>query len=208
MSASNPTHLPTITGITHTNLPIPNQQNPAPLVAQPHFEIRTNQIAHVQNDIPLSSSSSGNEERRRYQPRHKKKEPRKRLENQEGRNFEILANESHEHSDIETPLYEERSFSEGVLNLDDESAGSFNDGVLNLDERQGESSTTAEKESWEESCPICFVDYEEATELRILACTHSFHKKCIDPWILQQNNTCPLCRAKANMWATATINAS
>ena len=136
--------------------------------------------------------SSGNEVRRGYQP---------------GRNF---ANESHEHSDIEAPLYEERSFSEGVLNLDGESAGngSFNDGVLNLDEHQGESSTTAEKESGEESCPICFVDYEEATELRILACTHSFHKKCIDPWILQQNNTCPLCRAKANMWATATINAS
>ena len=60
----------------------------------------------------------------------------------------------------------------------------------------------------DEGCSICFVDYEEATELRILPCTHSFHKKCIDPWILEQNNSCPLCRAKANMWATATINSA
>ena len=55
-------------------------------------------------DSSLSSLSSGNEERRGYQPR---------------RNF---ANESHEASDIEPPLYEERSFSEKVLNLDDEHA--------------------------------------------------------------------------------------
>ena len=33
----------------------------------------------------------------------------------------------------------------------------------------------------DEGCSICFVNYEEATELRILPCTHTFHKKCIDP---------------------------
>ena len=65
------------------------------------FLFRRKSVCH---DSSLSSSSSGNEERRGYQPR---------------RNF---ANESQEPSDIEAPLYEERSFSERVLNLDDELA--------------------------------------------------------------------------------------
>ena len=109
--------------------------------------------------------------------------------------------------DIEAPLYEERSFKGGVLDLDDEAGEkSFGDGVLNLDEHQ-EPSGAAEQGSGDKSCSICCVDYEEMIELRILPCTHTFHKKCIDPWILQQNNTCPLCRAKANLWASAIINA-
>ena len=110
-------------------------------------------------------------------------------------------------NDIEAPLYEERSFKGGVLDLDAEAGEkSVGDGVLNLDENQ-EPSAAVEQGSGDKSCSICYVDYEEMIELRILPCTHTFHKKCIDPWILQDNNTCPLCRAKANLWASAIINA-
>jgi len=42
-------------------------------------------------------------------------------------------------------------------------------------------------------CPICLTDYEAGDELRCLPCKHSFHKKCVDEWLLV-NATCPNCR--------------
>jgi hypothetical protein len=42
-------------------------------------------------------------------------------------------------------------------------------------------------------CSICYCDYEEGNELRVLPCDHHFHKDCVDQW-LKVNKTCPLCR--------------
>ena len=44
-------------------------------------------------------------------------------------------------------------------------------------------------------CPIC-QDHESQTEAcvwRVIRCSHSFHKPCIDNWF-QQNVHCPVCR--------------
>ncbi|XP_021865920.2 probable E3 ubiquitin-protein ligase RHG1A [Spinacia oleracea] len=45
------------------------------------------------------------------------------------------------------------------------------------------------------SCPICMEVYEEDDDVGIMDCDHNhkFHRKCIKPWLMEQN-TCPMCR--------------
>ena len=45
------------------------------------------------------------------------------------------------------------------------------------------------------NCIICTENYVEAEDLRVLACHHHFHKRCLDPWLLS-NPVCPLCRTR------------
>lgn len=42
-----------------------------------------------------------------------------------------------------------------------------------------------------ENCSICFETLRESVELK---CGHEFHLKCIDIWIDNYQNNCPLCR--------------
>ncbi len=46
----------------------------------------------------------------------------------------------------------------------------------------------------EELCAICYEDYEEEDEVKIMECAgeHVFHKKCIDKWLLKSLK-CPKC---------------
>lgn len=44
-----------------------------------------------------------------------------------------------------------------------------------------------------ECCAICIEPYKTSDILRILPCTHEFHKSCIDPWLLE-HRTCPMCK--------------
>lgn len=46
----------------------------------------------------------------------------------------------------------------------------------------------------EESCLICFEDYIDNDDIRILFCNHYFHKKCVDRWLCEQSSRCPYCR--------------
>ncbi|KAG7454503.1 hypothetical protein MATL_G00260340 [Megalops atlanticus] len=42
-------------------------------------------------------------------------------------------------------------------------------------------------------CQICFSNYTEGEELRMLPCLHDYHVQCIDRW-LKESATCPICR--------------
>ena len=44
-----------------------------------------------------------------------------------------------------------------------------------------------------EECIICQENYKLNEGKRILPCKHTFHKKCVDKWFIN-NNECPMCR--------------
>ncbi|XP_006122696.2 RING finger protein 148 [Pelodiscus sinensis] len=44
-----------------------------------------------------------------------------------------------------------------------------------------------------ENCVVCLEVYKPKDVVRILRCSHIFHRLCIDPWLLQ-HRTCPVCK--------------
>lgn len=48
-------------------------------------------------------------------------------------------------------------------------------------------------------CVICMEHFKENDEVRVLKCQHTYHKNCIDTWLLQSASTpsCPLCKREA-----------
>jgi hypothetical protein len=44
------------------------------------------------------------------------------------------------------------------------------------------------------TCFICLADFDKEDTIREIKCEHIFHKVCIDPWLLKENKTCPVCR--------------
>ncbi len=48
-------------------------------------------------------------------------------------------------------------------------------------------------DSTEETCSICFENFEKGQKIRNLKrCHHGYHTKCIDQW-LQNEKRCPVC---------------
>ncbi|KAI8647303.1 hypothetical protein BD408DRAFT_408960 [Parasitella parasitica] len=45
-----------------------------------------------------------------------------------------------------------------------------------------------------EGCQVCLNNYQSEDDVRVLACHHGFHKDCIDKWLTEGQNQCPLCR--------------
>eukprot|EP00047_Mylnosiga_fluctuans_P009863 m.13474 g.13474 ORF g.13474 m.13474 type:complete len:135 (+) comp2831_c0_seq2:16-420(+) len=41
-------------------------------------------------------------------------------------------------------------------------------------------------------CTICMGDYRVGSEVRFLPCLHSFHRACIDDWLIK-TPACPIC---------------
>lgn len=54
--------------------------------------------------------------------------------------------------------------------------------------------------AWDEVCPVCLEDMRDVgaqTGCVKLSCGHSFHAECLNNWICNGSNTCPVCRCKA-----------
>lgn len=45
-----------------------------------------------------------------------------------------------------------------------------------------------------ENCTICYCEFENDEELKLLNCSHAFHTDCLEPWLTSNNTTCPICR--------------
>jgi hypothetical protein len=48
------------------------------------------------------------------------------------------------------------------------------------------------------TCSVCTEEFVEGRNVRILPCRHIYHRRCIDPWLLDFAGTCP-------MWYVALI---
>ncbi|CAG5098464.1 Oidioi.mRNA.OKI2018_I69.XSR.g15690.t1.cds [Oikopleura dioica] len=55
------------------------------------------------------------------------------------------------------------------------------------------SSSEIVKNSDETCCAICIDNFEAKDVVRHLTCCHLYHKKCIDPWLMEKG-TCPQCK--------------
>ena len=50
------------------------------------------------------------------------------------------------------------------------------------------------KESDENSCPVCYVDFLEMDQVYIFTCFHRFHESCLQEWF-SKKVACPVCKA-------------
>ena len=53
-----------------------------------------------------------------------------------------------------------------------------------------------EAEHWltNSACPICLDEFEESVLIKRLDCSHGFHASCIDPWLANRSDQCPICK--------------
>lgn len=51
-----------------------------------------------------------------------------------------------------------------------------------------------EPEEEDPVCAVCLEDFETGQQVRLLACSHLYHRSCIDPWLQSSSNCCPLCK--------------
>mmetsp|Transcript_5329 Transcript_5329/g.12824 ORF Transcript_5329/g.12824 Transcript_5329/m.12824 type:complete len:270 (-) Transcript_5329:129-938(-) len=54
-------------------------------------------------------------------------------------------------------------------------------------------SSAAQLNGCELECSICFGPYIEGEHIRKLHCRHHFHRRCVDVWLVEHQNKCPLC---------------
>jgi len=45
-----------------------------------------------------------------------------------------------------------------------------------------------------ETCPICLEDFPEGLKVKVLPCYHGFHSECVDPWLNDRSDLCPICK--------------
>ena len=55
-----------------------------------------------------------------------------------------------------------------------------------------------EEKSENTSCPISMMEFTDDTEIIKTTCNHIFEKECLELWLDNRKNNCPICRKKLN----------
>jgi hypothetical protein len=55
-------------------------------------------------------------------------------------------------------------------------------------------SDDTKKELKDDQCLVCLDEFDLKQSVRILRCHHVFHKECVDRWLCEAHNSCPVCR--------------
>lgn len=55
-----------------------------------------------------------------------------------------------------------------------------------------------------ETCPICFDDFDVGCEILVLSCGHTFHEDCITPWLLSKT-VCAHCNTPVKLLEDSTL---
>ncbi|XP_058777764.1 E3 ubiquitin-protein ligase RHA2B-like [Vicia villosa] len=64
-----------------------------------------------------------------------------------------------------------------------------------INQQSSESSTTKTTTSNDVGlCCVCLSMLNNKDEIRVLPCSHEFHKVCVNSWLKGHHKTCPLCR--------------
>lgn len=63
-------------------------------------------------------------------------------------------------------------------------------------------------QQYRDVCPICLEEFHYGDVVKILPCKHVFHMDCLDPWFLEQNASCPVCKKGLTKHGMATITQS
>ncbi|KAK7406850.1 hypothetical protein VNO78_08484 [Psophocarpus tetragonolobus] len=61
-------------------------------------------------------------------------------------------------------------------------------------QQPSESAAAASNFNEDRWCCVCLSRLKAKDEIRILPCSHKFHKICVNRWLKGRHKTCPLCR--------------
>ena len=94
-----------------------------------------------------------------------------------------------------------------TINLDEDDFSLFDDLFENYSIENKKKVTKKELKNFEiskyqdrkdvinsEFCTICYDKFEDDNLIRVLKCKHYFHNKCIEKWLIECENTCPICK--------------
>ena len=67
---------------------------------------------------------------------------------------------------------------------------------IESNKQQSSESTSASASNFNEDswCCVCLSRLKAKDEIRVLPCSHKFHKSCVNRWLKGRHKTCPLCR--------------
>ncbi|KAK7367259.1 hypothetical protein VNO80_09268 [Phaseolus coccineus] len=68
--------------------------------------------------------------------------------------------------------------------------------LLQSNKQQPSESAAAAASNFNEDCwcCVCLSSLKARDEIRVLPCSHKFHKICVNRWLKGHHKTCPLCR--------------